>query len=1300
MLALSVALVGPYFVDWTSYRADFEREMGRILGREVKVEGTASARLLPFPSVTFTAVTVAGFKPGEPAMTVETFSMDAELAPFLRGDVHIFDMRLERPSMRVDVAEDGALDWAVRPSVPVNAHHISLEKLTVSEGRMVIRHAASGRTHTLTEINANASARSLAGPWRVDGSLRLDGMRTALNIVTGALDEQSGMRLRVRAQPERYPIMLESDGNARLEEGRSRYSGSFRLNSTALQDEAKKESGPAYRVGGAFDFDHAALRIEQFRLETGPLDDPYVAEGAAEIALGVSPRFFIRADGAQVRFDDILPEAGEGIGLNQRLSALREFLLDMPRPAIPGRIQVALPAVVAGDTTIRDVHLSAEPNDGGWSIDSLGATLPGRTTLEASGAVTLDDSFAFTGSLLLAVSQPSGFAAWLAKDVDDAIRRLPAAGFRADVVLEPEQQIFDNLELMLGAARFEGDISSRTPPDARPSMTLNLRGGDLDVEGMTAFASMFISDSGEARLADRDLEFDITAGPVRAAGLTAETIDTALRLKEGALEIDRLSIGGLAGANVSATGSIKDIGREPVGMLDATVIATDLAPLLSTLSQRFPESLLAKGISRRAQAFPGLLEDASIQVLAHSSAGSGQPLALDLDASGKAGGTTFTLSAALTDIERGLTGTPLSMDLNAKAEDAAALYAIAGVPALPLGLTGATDMRLQFDGALAYGGHARLNLTGQDMTASFEGSATLNEGVLSANGAVRLESDDLEPWVATAGLGVPGFGTGLPVTLSTELDADGKLLVLSELTGSIAGSKVSGDLNMQLRDGTPHLTGALSLATFDLALPAELAFGADAFAGTGESWPTAPFASGVTTPVTTDVELVVDRLMAGTFARASNAQLTMRLGSDGISLTDISAQMHGGDLSGLVDIRNAEATANVSGQLRVSNARLREVLNEPALAGTLDASAAFTASGKTVESLIATLGGSGTAGVSELAVNGINPNALAELLRASDGYGAEIDATAIDAFSGDLLRDGTFKADRVDVAFTLANGVVRTPPVRLETPQAVLSADLRADLSDGTITADALLAYEAGKEALVGSEPAVRFVATGRPGELDVDVDTGPLAQFLTQRALEAEQRRVEAMQALLLERQRHRREVRYYAALADERARAEEERQRAADEAERLERERRQLEEDAERRRLEEEAERERTELEQQRRADQEAEEAARRTAQTEAEERTRQAEQDRLDEEARVREEDERLRAQVQELLRNRVGPVDVQLAPAFSMSPADPEPSTPAELDVVPTPRPAPLPEQTLSVPANSTDGFLRMLFGEGN
>ena len=44
MLALTAALVGPYFIDWSSYRADFEREASAILGRKVTVAGRGDAR--------------------------------------------------------------------------------------------------------------------------------------------------------------------------------------------------------------------------------------------------------------------------------------------------------------------------------------------------------------------------------------------------------------------------------------------------------------------------------------------------------------------------------------------------------------------------------------------------------------------------------------------------------------------------------------------------------------------------------------------------------------------------------------------------------------------------------------------------------------------------------------------------------------------------------------------------------------------------------------------------------------------------------------------------------------------------------------------------------------------------------------------------------------------------------------------------------------------------------------------------------------------------------------------------------
>src|SRR5690606_9374093 len=127
--------------------------------------------------------------------------------------------------------------------------------------------------------------------------------------------------------------------------------------------------------------------------------------------------------------------------LEERLAALRRFLDQVPKPTIPGTVELDLPAVIAGDTTIREVRLRAEPSEAGWRIAALNATLPGRTALEASGELSVGEELGFDGSLLMAINQPSGFAAWLSRDVDEAIRRLPAAGFSAEVELGERRQL-------------------------------------------------------------------------------------------------------------------------------------------------------------------------------------------------------------------------------------------------------------------------------------------------------------------------------------------------------------------------------------------------------------------------------------------------------------------------------------------------------------------------------------------------------------------------------------------------------------------------------------------------------------------------------------------------------------------------------------------------------------------------------------------------------------------------------------------------------------------------------------------
>lgn len=1164
VLALTVALVGPYFVDWTSYRADFEREATHILGRKVTVNGAAKARLLPFPSVAFSDVSVAGGADGEPAMTVETFSMDAELAPFMRGEILIFDMRLERPKVWLSVGQDGVVDWALRPSTPYDPTQISLEKLTVSEGQVLVRHAASGREHALTEINATISARSLAGPWRAEGTLRLDGARTSLSVSTGKPDESGAMRLRIRGEPAVYPFVLEADGDIRLEDGTPHYRGQFKLAARDLAGGELRGTGgatfrmtatgekavPAYRTSGDFELDHRLLDVTSFRLETGPVEDPYTAEGTARIELGAEPRFTVTADGAQVRFDDTLPKAEKvsGLTLESRLAAIEAVLADVPKPSIPGTIAMKLPAIVAGDTTIRDVALSAQPAPEGWAIDSFAALLPGRTTIEGDGLLRTGDSFSFAGKLLLAVGQPSGFAAWLSRDVDEAIRRLPSAGFSAHVELTRERQRFDGLELILGNARFRGALDRHRPSEGTASISLELDGGALDVDGLKAFASLFVSDTGMQRLAEQDIDLSVKAGPVSAAGLTAERVDTVLRLRDGRIEIDRLALGGLEGASVSATGIVKDLGKTPSGNIDAAVVGADLAPLISVLAESYPQNALVAALRRRADAYPGLFTDAEIDLVASAAPGGDGSIAIS--AHGKAGGTDFSLTASGNAEPLFDAGSPLSLTVSAKNENAEALLAIYGLPTLPIGMIGGAETALIARGTLSKGLETTLDFTSEGLSASYSGSFRLTENGADGEGSIALQSSDIEPWLMTTGLGMPGFGFGTPVDLAADATFGKGLLTFSRLEGSVGEGAVAGDINAALEAGHPHLTGAITLDSLDLVPVVAMVLGEAALADDGGIWPRAPFAGSPALPLSADLDVAAGTVSAGILGTAEDVSFSGALGADGLRIADLKAAIHDGALTGLVEIKNNGGTGMVSGHAKLVGADVGSLLDGGGIGGRADVTATLSASGKTVEGLIAALSGSGTAKAHGLTVSGLDAGAFARIIATADEIGRDIDAPRTAAFAPDLVATGNFDAGDADLAFTIAGGILRAPPLRLATPEATVTASLRADLNAATVAADGEIAYAPGEEALVGSGPSVRFSAEGVPGMMTVRFDTEPLAQFLTQRALEIEQARVEAMQAALLEKQRLRREARYYAALQVERQRLEEERLRAEEEA------------------------------------------------------------------------------------------------------------------------------------------------------
>ncbi len=1187
MLALLVALIGPYFVNWTGYRTDFEREASRILGRTVTVQGDVRARLLPFPSVTFGDVRVAGESPAQPAVTIEEFSMDAELAPFMRGELLIFDMRLVRPNAVFNIADDGSVDWASRPSNMFDAAQIRLEKMTVIEGKVTLSHAMSGRTHTLTEINADVSAATLSGPWRMDGSLRLDGMRTNVSISTGSVTPEGAMRIRLRASPERYPFDVEADGQARFRNAAALYSGTFRLDAhnaavpapAPADSQASKQRLAAYRFSGRFALDHRRLDVPEFRLETGPRDDPYTADGTALFHLGADPRFLVQATGAQVRFDDATGAATafSGATFAQRFAWLRAFLEDLPRPTIPGTIDLDLPAIVAGDTTIRDVRLSAEPAPSGWTVDTLSATLPGRTTLEADGRLILDGDFGFKGKLLLAVAQPSGFAAWVGRDVDDAIRRLPGAGFTADVELGETRQSFGNAELMLGGTRFDGSFERVARPAVRPSVIAKLRGNALDIDGLAAFASIFVSDTGVTHFGDHDLDFDLDAGPVKLAGVTADTIDVAMRLRDDELEIDRLAIVGLAGANISATASLAGIGGAASGKLDASVLAADLRPLIGLVAERFPDHPLTQGLVRRSDAFPDMTRDARLDLVA-SVTRENAAADISVSAQGTTGGNTISLEARADDYDGDFGRAKLTLDMSVESPDSAQLLALYGLPAVDLGVTAEGSTALSLAGVPGDGAALTFSLISPSASLRFDGELRPSGDADSrdtyvAEGSATLSASDIEPWLMTTGTMLPGMGIGLPVELSAQATYGMEMLRLAGLDGTVVGTEVSGDLAARWPDGRPHLEGVLKLGGLDLVSVAAILLGEEALEGEGEGWPSAPFIETPRMPFTAQLDMAIDALDAAYQPLADDVTVSAKLDRDGLRISNLTGRMLGGTVKAFGELMNNGGTSLMSGQFSISDAEATAVLGVDDAEGKSDISASMTANGKSVEGLMTSLAGSGTVRFRGLVIPGINPDALEAILARADELGRDIDDERIAGFAADMAATGRFSARDGEVPFTIASGSVRTPVFFLQTDGATLSMEIQANLNTDAINASGAIDYDAGPDALVGSDPSVRIAVTGRFGETSAQFDTTPLTQFLTQRALEREQARVEAMQAGLLERQRLRREVRYYAALADDAAKL---RQQAAEQAEREAADRAQREAD---RRRAEQAERARQE-------------------------------------------------------------------------------------------------------------------------
>ena len=1181
-MALLIALIGPVFVDWTSYRANFETEASRILGQPVRVAGTADASLLPMPSLTFTDVRI-GDRDGEPMMTVERFSLDVELTSLLKGQIKVVRMALDRPAVRVVMEEDGRFDWISlhRFSASFDPEKVSFDAIDIREGTVRLSDRRSGRDWVARDLNLAMSARSLVGPYRLDGGFLLDDVRYTVQAASGRVNPDGTLRTKIQISAANRPFAVSTDGVLATVDDRLSYKGQLRIAEVG-EDDVPAERGMSGGASGAkgdkfpppgrgfagfpgkwlfeadYELDADGLLLTTLVLRHGIEAETVILSGTGSLKFGDEARFDAVISARQVDLDGMLaggPDAPADIGM--AAGALASFLGRLPDPKIPGTIGFDVPGIVLGGSIIQNVRFDVTTiAEGGWRLDDLEAVFPGGSRVTAAGTLTVGAEPAFKGRFGLDSPQPSVFLNWWRRSAGasgSAVGRVDPMQLSGALVLRRNVAILSDLVARIGEAEMTGSLGWLESKEGRRGFTAEITAERIDLAVLRTLAEGFIvAGAPQASIAD-DISIDLAARTLIAGAVELRGIAARLSYRDGTLRVEKLEIGDAEGARVSAKGHISQWATVPDGSMIVSIEAGDLTGIIGVVGDFLPDPAIAGILSRRAALMSPARLDARLQ--ADRSGGNSDVSVL---ATGEIGGTRLEVKGTFKGRFDSPAASAVSFDLtleNDRAEKVLSQFGIAGIPVE----LGAGRAVVSFSGVPEKGldSEMTIELGSSRLAASGTVLAPAPER-LSGRVRVSAESEDLLPLILFGGFSVPGLGEALPARVSAVVEGDLGKIAFDEISGSVGDVSFTAALRAEDSETGWQARGELTTDVIDFPWLAGLELGAPLFDEALRGWSTTAFLPHPFGNIRAVVKTTARRLKILAGVEIAEPQFDLRLAPGLAALENLSGTLAGGRFQGEFLISHRQGEAVISGKAGARRADLSELVwrreGRPVADGLLSFALEFDGVGRSASGVIAGLAGDGSFTIEEAVVRGVNPHAFASMIQAADA-GLELTAERVREVFAGHLDAGTLRVDRAEAAVTIAAGVVRARNISTRVKSATTLGGATIDLNTLTLDSDWTLAVDPGEaEKVSGASPKVGLTFRGDLAAPVRRIDVSPLIGYLTVRAFEQEVRRIEKLQADILEKQRMVRELRRLRQEAARRAReaeiaAEEEKRRLKEE-------------------------------------------------------------------------------------------------------------------------------------------------------
>eukprot|EP01037_Dinobryon_pediforme_P013398 gene13399-13514_t len=1101
VLVLTAALLGPYFFDWSQARGLIEQRLSDSLGMSVKIAGQIDVKLLPTPYL------VAGNLTTQPKLNADGNTLDItfharsvrlELAPMalLSGDFTFTDVRFDQPDVVLAVNHE-LNPQKTPPASPKAAVHF--DHIAIDDGAFtLVDH--DHEVMKLRGINAIASATSLAGPFKADGTFTLNNGPVDFHLNTGAIENQI-LRLKLNLAATKSALNLGFDGAAALNQqtfdGAIKSSGTIKL---ADQTVPFALSGPTH-------LDLAKGSSDALELRLG--DDDHSAKFNGTIRYETAPKLRLATELAATTLDlDTIfaPAPNERPRPAELLAKARQILADFSRQGklFPGTVALNIDSLVLGQDSLTGLHFATDTTTAATKIQ-LSGTAPANTPFSFDGAVGSPTNSLTEGGLdgwLDISSRNFGrLQNWFYAE-EHASPFFKTSAFKGQVHIgngfsSPNAQLTLDRSNLTGSVRF---LAAQGPKNSQ--LTLNLASDALDLDSIPDLGAISGQSAGQIQAGDLDVKLD------------ARTVKLA-KLGQGPVESGRIQ---LDMSRQNQTIMVKTLNLENIGGASLNGSGT-IGPTESRFSVRINAPQFGDLASLLKRLFPGTLTNnlkARAAVLA--------PIQLDIQAESGGAKAENLLNWRTFSANGTLASTKLNFDLkdastaslHLESPRITHLFAQLGLPTLPIDSLGSANLDLKIPDLTQPAPHVDLNalLAGTELNANGQ----INAALKTIDGQWSLKGRDAAPLLQAMAVLLPDAQTAMPVNLSgaAKLTPDG--LDATKLDGQCATSHLTGNLALDW-SGAPLMRGTLNLDHLDISTVLTPIFGADQPVKTGAIWSDVPFQTSIGDLPNSQIQLNIGKLALGN-TTAQDASLGLDISMGHVALSPIKMQLWTGLLTGSASLRRAGQTGSLNADMQFERFKLASTMLNGAVSGQLN----LAGSGQSWAGLIGSLAGTGTITPSNSHVKMIAPEGLARVVNAAEQDKLNSDASSLDKALHAESDQGQVSISPVSTALTLAGGQLKFGPGILTDTSASPNpnpAKWSATYNLRTAQFDfaASIALWPLPKNWKDTAPSLDMRWQGSLDNPQRNLDVANLANALAARAIARSQARIEALDADIRER-------------------------------------------------------------------------------------------------------------------------------------------------------------------------------------